>query len=356
MNSKKICLFLRQLRLDMNLTQDELANKLYVDRSVISRIENGKMPSSELLYNYSKFFDVTIDEIIYGEVKNAENEKEINNVGKILYDDRYKIAKKLRISILVLLLLMLAYLFTFFILFFNSIKIYSLSVDSSEIEFENGLFIQTREKVHFQLNNISSNKKINKINIIYKNGNKMEYILSSDNTNLIQFDDYYGYEEYINFSEINEMIKHMYVLVEFSDLTQREIHINFDRNYTNNKLFLQKNKSIANNKKVKKETSNDILELLIDNSKSKSQHEFFIKLGKSKYKLFVLDNTISLGGKDFEINIQIMTEKIFEYNDIKDKEIKLKYSYNISQDRCIYGSCDTFAKDIELLKNVLNQL
>ena len=59
---------LQELRKNKGLTQEELAEILYVSRTAISKWESGRgMPSIESLKAISKFFAVTLDELLSGE-------------------------------------------------------------------------------------------------------------------------------------------------------------------------------------------------------------------------------------------------------------------------------------------------
>ena len=59
---------LQQLRKQKNLTQEELAQALYVSRTAISKWESGRgYPSIDSLKSISGFFHVTIDELLSGE-------------------------------------------------------------------------------------------------------------------------------------------------------------------------------------------------------------------------------------------------------------------------------------------------
>ncbi|MDD6795639.1 MAG: helix-turn-helix transcriptional regulator [Clostridiaceae bacterium] len=72
---------LQQLRKQKNLTQEQLAEKLYVSRTAISKWESGKgYPSIESLKCISKFFKITIDELLSGEelISIAETESKTN--------------------------------------------------------------------------------------------------------------------------------------------------------------------------------------------------------------------------------------------------------------------------------------
>lgn len=69
---------LQQLRKDKGLTQEELAQMLYVSRTAVSKWESGRgCPNIESLKDISEFFCVSIDELLSGEklLSLAEKEK-----------------------------------------------------------------------------------------------------------------------------------------------------------------------------------------------------------------------------------------------------------------------------------------
>ncbi len=74
----EFCEKLQELRKNMTMTQEELAEALYVSRTAISKWESGRgYPSIDSLKEISRFFGVTIDELICADemVSMAENEK-----------------------------------------------------------------------------------------------------------------------------------------------------------------------------------------------------------------------------------------------------------------------------------------
>lgn len=59
---------IKKLRTDKGLTQDELAEKIYVTRTAISKWESGRgFPNIESLKAISKYFSVSLDELLSGE-------------------------------------------------------------------------------------------------------------------------------------------------------------------------------------------------------------------------------------------------------------------------------------------------
>ena len=56
---------LKEIRTKNNLTQDEMAERLFVTRQAVSRWENGDtMPNTEILKEISKKFDVSINTLL----------------------------------------------------------------------------------------------------------------------------------------------------------------------------------------------------------------------------------------------------------------------------------------------------
>lgn len=73
MDQKKIGAFLKNLRNEKNLTQEQLAEMLGVTNRSISRWENGiNMPDFDFIIEMAKYYDVSITEIL-----NGEREKEM---------------------------------------------------------------------------------------------------------------------------------------------------------------------------------------------------------------------------------------------------------------------------------------
>lgn len=70
MNQQKIGFFLKELRKEKELTQEQLAEHFNVSNRTISRWENGNtMPDLSILVELADFYSVDIREIIDGERK-----------------------------------------------------------------------------------------------------------------------------------------------------------------------------------------------------------------------------------------------------------------------------------------------
>ena len=68
MNQEKIGLFLKALRKESDMTQEQLAEKLNVNNRTISRWENARtMPDFDFLIELAKIYDVSVEELLKGE-------------------------------------------------------------------------------------------------------------------------------------------------------------------------------------------------------------------------------------------------------------------------------------------------
>ena len=78
MDMKKIGGFLRRLRKEKGLTQEQLAEILFVSGRTVSRWETGtNMPDLSILILLAEFYDVEIKEILDGERRKGTVEKEM---------------------------------------------------------------------------------------------------------------------------------------------------------------------------------------------------------------------------------------------------------------------------------------
>ena len=81
MDQIKIGTFLKTLRKEKNLTQDQLAEQLGVSSRTVSRWETGmNMPDISLLLEIAELYGVTIPELIDGERKSENMNEEVKEV------------------------------------------------------------------------------------------------------------------------------------------------------------------------------------------------------------------------------------------------------------------------------------
>ena len=87
MDQIKIGGFLKDLRKEKGITQEQLAEKLGVSGRTISRWETGNnMPDISLLVEIAEYFDVSIPEIIKGKRKSEDMKEETKEVAETMSD------------------------------------------------------------------------------------------------------------------------------------------------------------------------------------------------------------------------------------------------------------------------------
>lgn len=100
MNQKKIGMFLKELRKEKQLTQEQLAEIFGVTNRSVSRWENGvNMPDLDLVIEIANYYDVGIEEILDGERKNKimdkKTEQTLLKVADYENQDKVKFSKRM---------------------------------------------------------------------------------------------------------------------------------------------------------------------------------------------------------------------------------------------------------------------
>ena len=97
MDQKKIGSFLKELRKEKDITQEQLAEKINVSGRTVSRWETGSnMPDISLLAELAEFYDVSIPEIIDGERKSENMNEEVKETVLKLSDYTETINQKIK--------------------------------------------------------------------------------------------------------------------------------------------------------------------------------------------------------------------------------------------------------------------
>ena len=73
---------LKNARINMNLTQEDVAEKIMISRQTISNWENGKsLPDIMSIINLSELYQISLDELLKGDLKLREKiNKDVNNI------------------------------------------------------------------------------------------------------------------------------------------------------------------------------------------------------------------------------------------------------------------------------------
>lgn len=119
MDQAKIGLYLKELRKEKNLTQEELSEKLGVSRRSVSRWETGNtLPDLDLLIELSDFYDVDLRDMLTGKTEDASMDKELKEtalmVAEFSNEEKLKVTKRFHIMFLVGIIAFAAYLVSIF--------------------------------------------------------------------------------------------------------------------------------------------------------------------------------------------------------------------------------------------------
>ena len=129
MDTIKIGAFLKELRKENGLSQEQLADKFNVSSRSISRWENGNtMPDISVMIELADFYDIDIRDLLRGERKSEKMEENLKETLEMVAEyteaDKAKILKKVYICGVGTLITSVASLFFFFITYFWDTEIF----------------------------------------------------------------------------------------------------------------------------------------------------------------------------------------------------------------------------------------
>lgn len=100
MDQIKVGRFLKELRSEKELTQEQLADHFCVTRRTVSRWETGNnLPDLDILCEMSDFYDVELRELLDGERKDSKVDKDLEEtvmkVADYSNDDKLRLTKRM---------------------------------------------------------------------------------------------------------------------------------------------------------------------------------------------------------------------------------------------------------------------
>ena len=100
MDQQKIGRFLKDLRKEKNLTQEQLAEQFQISRRTVSRWETGSnLPDLDILIEMADYYDVDLRELLDGERKsekmNKELEETVLKVADYSNEEKQKLTKRM---------------------------------------------------------------------------------------------------------------------------------------------------------------------------------------------------------------------------------------------------------------------
>lgn len=306
MDQVKVGKFIESCRKKSNLTQEQLAQKLYVDRTLVSKWENGKLcPDIKYYQLLCEIFQVELKELITGERNNKYNKLKLNKNLIDFFEKQSNTIKLFKKTIIILFLIISIFLLYYFFETFNKTRVFNFYGNSEHYSINQGLLVLTREKSYFILNN--NDIKSDTISIYYYKNNNKNIIYEGPNSNIII--DFTGYNSSINILNYKKIIDNIFLNINTGN-NKETIHLNFEENYSNRKLFFK------NDKEISEPTSE---EQPADQTKTDDCQESICTFQEGKYQVIydtVLQKIAITDNDNLYIDYFINT-KAFNYSDNK---------------------------------------
>lgn len=371
-DNEKIGKFIIKLRKEKKMTQNELANLIFVDRTTISKWEHGENTIKvDVLHKLAAIFNVTINELMIGERQNKNNIEQINNATLNIIKTNEKMRKKFKLAISLIIILIILLIGSFFTYYFfnnyNSIVVYKIYGEDEHFSTSNGLMIVTKDKFYIQLGNIQSlnDENIKKIRLYYiKEGN--EFLFYERNgikgNSKFLYESSYD-EEVFQYSDLKYVVDNMNLRITYDDNEVAEIKLSLDKSYSNDKIFTRHVTPV--NIEDIREVDKEIPEYIKDNyifDEEKERYYLEVKDDEKKvvYEYLYTTNTYSIYEyyDDYYVN--------FYYTSLGDGDLSYykednadvygdKFFYDFSENGCIYGECDNNIIDY-FIETYLNEI
>lgn len=254
MNKEEIGKFIKQLREEKGLTQEELAQKIYCSRSTLAHIESGRIfPSHDKIISLAKILGVNEMEIY--SAKKIKSDEEFSQASyKILryFDKKYK-----RVIMFLIFLIILSLLFLFGIYFFNSyksIKMYRIDGNSDNYIVDSGILLISKQKLilDFKVEN-KSDSIIKKVALKYKTKEKESLVIETDSDSLYVVD-FYKYNAYLDYYDIIKNKGYFYLEISTSENTET-LNLSLKEEFVNDAITSKNNQSISNEKNNEESSS-----------------------------------------------------------------------------------------------------
>lgn len=334
MNMQKIGKFILQLRQEKNLSQSDLANLIPVTRQAVSRWEKGQsIPDSSTLLIISKIFDVSINELLNGERFKKEEPKKLEKIALDMIDKNNSQSKKFKrvllFMVLIILLLSFSFLAYYFINSYNSITVYKIEGENKNFTMQNGIFISTKQKTYFRLGKLiyNNNIEVKNVRLYYKNGNKEKTIFEDSDADIL-ITDYYGYNEFFPYEDINSIVKKLYLEINYNNNKVEILKLKVKKDFANDIFFYHK-KAVngQNSTKIEPVIKNESSEMshIISNMREKGNKvdETYVIDKKDQKK----DILLTYFENSEEIILDVIENSCTEtWNYMFDKEYILVYS------------------------------
>ena len=370
MNNKQVGQFIRQLRKEKGMTQYDLADKLMVPRPSISKWERGTMRvTSKYLVLLSELFDVTTDELVAGERRKRSLADKVNEATLKMVDNNKKLHRILKYAIAIISLLVVFFLVYYFQTFYNSVKIYTIYLDSDKYAVKYGQLLKTRDKIYFYLDidyPEDEIENIESVQLFYLERNRVVTLGEIADYEPFIFTASNGYDEFIDFDFFDEALNRMYLTVNFNDGDYEGVKVKFKRDYVNSKVLLKRDKDINGEPTTKHRSSEStkvydrFLQVKEIIGKHGNDNMMDFKFEGKMYHIEITDNemisTATRNNVKYELRYSYYNKEIFIYYTIVNDMEKIKYSFDIQRGKCLEGDCTNHMDNYRELIRLINEI
>ncbi len=353
--------FLAELRNEKGLTQEELGKKLHYTHTAVSKWERGlSFPMDpDVISKMAEIFDVSMEELLYGERKNNKNSKDIrDNIVKEYTNNYQKYKKRILIMMFTLLVSIIAFLIaTYFIFIRNSISVYSIYVDSDNIKIENSSLIVSNKLGMLNFNKIipSSDKEITRVKLYYLTDDNVERLVISGPNEDYYLEELNGYDEYNLYNLPNVRF---YVEVRYEDGEKENYQIELEKTFTNDNIFPKRVDSISDDSTRRTVNINeeDAIKKLKDEGFKYNPGVFYKDFENATFMIF--DSTYSFeiwSGTSFIRSELDSSEISYDYHDENDKfqSVTIETTEEIDCNKRKCKSVDDYVGYINRIKRIL---
>lgn len=279
MQNEKRGKFLLECRKKKKISQDELGEMINYSRNNISKWERGiSFPSDpNVLEKLADIFDVSIEELMYGEHRSKNNEKAIIKNLTDEYKSKYKKLNRKNIIIfsLIIITILIITIFTYLIFIKGTIKVYKVSIDDENFILDDSLFFTSNSISVLNINKVTSknNEEIKYIELYYYENNQKQ-IINGSGSDTKYIKETNGYDEYNLKDLIN---KRVYLLIKTNKNEYEDIELLFTEEYVNNNIFPEKVVKIGDDSTLRKTISEEYRNKLIQNGFQTVNNKFYEK-------------------------------------------------------------------------------
>lgn len=268
MEENNFSTFIKELRMEKGLSQEELAKALYVHRTTVNKWENGNViPLNDKLLLIADYFDISVDELLNGKRSDINNVSSTrNNTIVELIKSKTRSQKLFIFSVLGTLMVLLGFLAYYFISNYNSVKVYILYGENENVRTRDGLLFFSKDKVYFRPGNFYDDNDnivdVDLIRLYYFDGNGDEVILLTGSDKELYVEIEKSREAFIDRIYKNEKF---YMDACYKNSCQK-MELNLFNDFSNDNLINNeiKNKSV-NKLSTKVKSKDDLIDGLIQN-------------------------------------------------------------------------------------------